>query len=107
MKGNLAIVNANVIPMADDKRFSAILVENGDIRALGTDSEIRALAGGRGSRFGTGGMVTKLNAAELAAQYGFPTMILNGQKPETLYECYDGASVGTLFDIRGGVLPLS
>ena len=44
MKGNLAIVNANVIPMADDKRFSAILVENGDIRALGTDSEIRALA---------------------------------------------------------------
>ena len=45
MKGNLAIVNANVIPMADDKRFSAILVENGDIRALGTDVEIRALAG--------------------------------------------------------------
>ena len=44
MKGNLAIVNANVIPMADDKRFSAILVENGDIRALGTDSEILALA---------------------------------------------------------------
>ena len=76
-------------------------------RVTAVTDEIRALAGGRGSRFGTGGMVTKLNAAELAAQYGFPTMILNGQKPETLYECYDGASVGTLFDIRGGVLPLS
>lgn len=63
--------------------------------------DIRALAGGKGSRFGTGGMVTKLNAAELAAQYGFPTMILNGQKPETLYDCYDGLPVGTLFDIRG------
>ncbi|WP_077533946.1 glutamate 5-kinase [Massiliimalia massiliensis] len=61
--------------------------------------EIRALAGGKGSAFGTGGMVTKLNAAELANQYGFPMMILNGLKPEGLYDLYDGKEVGTLFDI--------
>lgn len=63
--------------------------------------EIRALAGGKGSAFGTGGMVTKLNAAELANQYGFPMMILNGLKPEGLYDLYDGKEVGTLFDITG------
>ena len=61
--------------------------------------EIRALAGGKGSAFGTGGMVTKLNAADLANQYGFPMMILNGLKPEGLYDLYDGKEVGTLFDI--------
>ncbi len=59
--------------------------------------EIRELAGGRGSSLGTGGMVTKLNAAELANGYGFPMVILNGQKPEALYDLFDGKTVGTQF----------
>ena len=59
--------------------------------------EIRELAGGRGSSLGTGGMVTKLNAAELANGYGFPMVILNGQEPEALYDLFDGKTVGTQF----------
>lgn len=59
--------------------------------------EIRALAGGKGSSLGTGGMVTKLNAAQIAIRAGFPMVLLNGQTPELLYRLYDGEAVGTLF----------
>jgi glutamate 5-kinase len=59
--------------------------------------DIRALAGGKGSELGTGGMITKLNAAQMAIGYGFPMIILNGQRPNDLYELYDGKIVGTIF----------
>lgn len=61
------------------------------------DNEIRALAGGAGSSRGTGGMITKLSAAELAIENGIDMYITNGQKPETLYGIVEGESVGTLF----------
>lgn len=59
--------------------------------------EIRALAGGKGSSLGTGGMITKLNAAQIAMDAGFPMILLNGQHPDLLYDLYDGKEVGTLF----------
>lgn len=61
------------------------------------DEEIRALAGGAGSRRGTGGMITKLQAAELATKNGIDMYIANGQKPETLYDIVNGNPAGTLF----------
>lgn len=59
--------------------------------------EIRALAGGKGSELGTGGMETKLNAAEIALQNGFAMVLTNGQNPKTLYQLLDGEHVGTVF----------
>ena len=59
--------------------------------------EIRALAGGAGSDVGTGGMVTKLNAAEIATEAGCDMIITNGVNPEILYDIIDGKSVGTKF----------
>ena len=44
--------------------------------------EIEALAGGRGSSLGTGGMATKLHAAKLATAAGTDMVIANGAKPE-------------------------
>ncbi len=59
--------------------------------------EIEALAGGKGSALGTGGMATKLSAAKLATEAGTDMIIANGQHPELLYEIADGNAVGTRF----------
>lgn len=61
------------------------------------DEKVYSLAGGAGSRRGTGGMKTKLQAAGLASAQGIDTIITNGKNPEALYEIVQGGSVGTLF----------
>lgn len=61
------------------------------------DDSVYALAGGAGSRRGTGGMKTKLQAAALAAAQGIDTVITNGKRPNALYDIVKGVSVGTLF----------
>lgn len=59
--------------------------------------EIRTMAGGAGSALGTGGMVTKLHAAEIAMDAGIPMVITNGRDFTTLYEITTGKPHGTLF----------
>lgn len=59
--------------------------------------ELEAMAGGKGSEFGTGGMITKLHAAQIALKAGCDMMILNGKDPDILYDCFDGSAKGTLF----------
>lgn len=66
------------------------------------DDELKALAGGAGSKRGTGGMITKLCAAELAMQSGISTAIIHGGCPERLYDLLDGKDIGTVFT-PGGV----
>lgn len=58
---------------------------------------VRNTAGGAGSRRGTGGMVTKMNAAEVATDAGIHMVIANGNDIFKLYDILDGNSVGTLF----------
>lgn len=64
------------------------------------DDTVYSLAGGAGSRRGTGGMKTKLQAAELATANGIDTIIINGNNPEALYEIIKGNGAGTLFTGR-------
>ena len=64
------------------------------------DDELRALAGGAGSSRGTGGMITKLQAAELATANGIDMIIADGSKPELLYDIVEGKPVGTLLAKR-------
>ncbi len=61
------------------------------------DEEVYSLAGGAGSRRGTGGMKTKLRAASLATAQGIDTVITNGKKPSAIYDIIEGRKVGTLF----------
>ncbi len=61
------------------------------------DDKIRSLAGGAGSGLGTGGMITKINAAEIAMNAGIDMAILNGRNPYILYDLFDGKNVGTIF----------
>ena len=62
--------------------------------------EIRALGGGSASTQGTGGMATKLHAAEICMHCGCDMVITNGARPDDLYDILDGKSVGTMF--KGG-----
>lgn len=59
--------------------------------------EVLALAGDKGSALGTGGMKTKLAAAELCTEAGCEMVIMNGEKPELLYDLFDGKEIGTRF----------
>ena len=63
--------------------------------------DLRRMAGGAGTWRGTGGMATKLNAAQLAMEAGVEMVIANGARIEELYEIVAGRGTGTRF------LPLS
>lgn len=62
--------------------------------------EIEALAGDPGTSLGTGGMVTKLRAAKIAAEAGIDMVIANGQRPDLIYDIIGGKPVGTRFKGR-------
>lgn len=59
--------------------------------------ELKALASGKGTVLGTGGMITKLQAAEICLRAGVTMVIANGADPENLYDILDGKEVGTTF----------
>ncbi|MDO5547569.1 MAG: glutamate 5-kinase [Eubacteriales bacterium] len=59
--------------------------------------ELTAIAGGAGTENGTGGMATKLHAAQLCMEQQIPMFVINGSKPETLYDITEGRLAGTLF----------
>lgn len=61
------------------------------------DDTILALAGGSGTSLGTGGMVTKLQAAKICMECGCDMIITNGNEPANLYAILDGIQVGTTF----------
>ena len=72
---------------------NATLIERVD----GIDDYIRSLGGEKGSALGTGGMATKLRAAEIATEGGCDMIIANGADPDCLYAIAEGKPVGTRF----------
>lgn len=66
-------------------------------RVTRIDDHIRDLAGVSNGTQGTGGMVTKLRAAEICLGSGCDMVIANGNAPENLYAILDGKEIGTLF----------
>lgn len=64
------------------------------------DERIIALGGGSGSSLGTGGMATKLLAAQIAVSAGCEMVIANGEKPELLYDIVAGKPIGTRFLVK-------
>ena len=59
--------------------------------------DITKMAAGSGSNRGTGGMVTKLYAADYATKRGIEVYVINGENPELLYDVVDGKNPGTVF----------
>ncbi len=62
--------------------------------------EIMSMGQGSSTSLGTGGMKTKLNAAKICCDGGCDMWIINGNKPDLLYDVLDGKSVGTHFTAR-------
>ena len=61
------------------------------------DDQVLALAGAAGSDLGTGGMVTKIQAARICLEQGCTMVITNGNQPANLYDIVDGKQIGTTF----------
>ena len=61
------------------------------------DDHIREIAGISSSTQGTGGMVTKLHAADICLGCGCKMVIANGNSPGNLYDILEGKTVGTTF----------
>ena len=61
------------------------------------DDYIREIAGISSSAQGTGGMVTKLHAADICLGCGCKMVIANGNNPGNLYDILEGKTVGTTF----------
>ncbi len=61
------------------------------------DETLRKLAGGSVGGLGTGGMATKLQAADVARRAGIEVIIAAGSRPDVISDLASGESVGTRF----------
>lgn len=61
------------------------------------DESIECMASGAGSKVGTGGMITKLQAAKLATDYGIDTVIANSETDHIIYKIIGMDDIGTIF----------
>ncbi|HEY9843331.1 MAG TPA: PUA domain-containing protein, partial [Candidatus Obscuribacterales bacterium] len=59
-----------------------------------------SLAGGAGSHRGTGGMQTKIQAADIATRAGIGVRIVSGAEPDVLIRLAKGEAIGTWFRPR-------
>ena len=93
--------DALVILSDIDGLYTADPRSNPDAKLISDVDEItdglRAMASGAGSDRGTGGMATKLHAAEIAMNAGVEMAVVNSYSPEILYKLFDGENIGTVF----------
>jgi len=82
------LYDANPNEYQDAKRCSVIHELNHDVMAMAGDSA---------SEFGTGGMLSKLTAAEIATRGGVVAAIVNGKRNGVLRDLFAAQDVGTLF----------
>ena len=61
------------------------------------DKSLYDMAKGAGSDFGTGGMVTKIDAARIATDSGCDMIIANGHDFRIIHDIMQGETIGTLF----------
>lgn len=84
-----------------DGFYNADPRENSNCQLIDTVTEINDYimhcAGGEGSKLGTGGMVTKLNAASIVINSGIHMVLASGSDPFILFDILRGENVGTLF----------
>lgn len=100
-------INAELLILLSDidGLFTADPHKNPDAKLITVVSEISddiiALGGKAGSALGTGGMRTKLKAAQICTENGCDMVIANGNDPDVLYDIVEGKAVGTRFIKRG------
>jgi len=60
--------------------------------------QLQVKTGDRGSQWGTGGMVTKVSAAQIATGAGVRTVITQGRTPQNIIRILAGEAIGTQFE---------
>lgn len=60
------------------------------------DEKLDLYAGDSAGDVGTGGMITKISAARMAAKMGISTLILQGKRPKFVLQALEGRDIGTL-----------
>ena len=96
VKADLLIVLTDIDGLyTADPRYKKNAVLIPEVREI-TD-EMLAAAGGHGSELSTGGMATKLSAAKICMEAGTDMVIVNGARPQVLYDILDGKPAGTRF----------
>lgn len=97
------LANADTLMLLTDQQglFTADPRSNPDAKLIEVvdviDDELRQLAGGTVGGLGTGGMATKLQAAEIACRSGIDVVIAAGIAEDVVLRVADGKRVGTLF----------
>ena len=67
-------------------------------RVTQIDEQLWQLAGESGTKLGTGGMLTKIQAAQLATRSGTRTVIAHGSTPDIVPRILNGETLGTVFE---------
>ena len=104
VSANLVILLSDIAGLYDaDPRVSAEAKLLEQVDELTDD--LMAAGGGTGSDVGSGGMSTKLEAANMLMKAGIPMVICDGRRPQAVADAAAGQKVGTLF--AGGDATLS
>ncbi|MCL1806935.1 MAG: glutamate 5-kinase [Oscillospiraceae bacterium] len=99
-----ALVKADLLVLLTDidAFYTADPRENPDAKRIPRVTDItdkmKLASGGAGSARGTGGMITKLAAAEIALEKGFTMAVAHGKDPAVLYKILNGEDIGTIFE---------
>lgn len=98
---NLVAADLLVLLTDQDGLFTSDPRTNSDAKQIPAidkiDASVYALAGGSKSGLGTGGMTTKLQAAQMATQSGTSTIIASSFLSDVMLKIAAGESVGTFF----------
>ncbi|MEE2780241.1 MAG: glutamate 5-kinase [Myxococcota bacterium] len=68
------------------------------------DQQIRSVAQGQGTDLGTGGMASKVAAAELSMAAGIPLIVASGSETSVVSRLLSGEALGTCFNPKGRIV---
>lgn len=107
LSANVAVlINADLLIMLTDTDglYDDNPKKNENAKLISTvdkiDEAVYSIAGGAGEK-GTGGFLTKIKAADIATTAGISTIVMNGEKPTSIYKVLSGESIGTYFKAKG------
>jgi glutamate 5-kinase len=97
VNADLVILLSDIEGLYDaDPRFSSEATLLAQVDELTAD--LVAAAGGSGSDVGSGGMATKIEAAQVLMKAGIPMVICDGRRARVIVDAAEGHDVGTVFD---------
>lgn len=101
------LVKADVLLMLSDidGLYDSSPLDNPDAKLISfvnnINEKLYSIAGDSSSNVGTGGMYTKIRAAEYLMKEGIHTVIASGEDVHILYDILGGNEIGTFFSTKG------